>query len=112
MPPKGRVTGPPAARQNRTGYARTVINELTSSENRSVVIGISFFAAGVAFLHSSWSEILLPPHWYGYEHHFTCAATSSLRPVCLRRSEANLGTADGHRKDRDSDDNAAVRTPS
>lgn len=51
-------------------------------------------------------------HWYGYEHHFTCAATSSLRPVCLRRSEANLGTADGHRKDRDSDDNAAVRTPS
>ncbi|KAF2473236.1 uncharacterized protein BDR25DRAFT_302198 [Lindgomyces ingoldianus] len=41
-------------------YARSVVQGLASSENRSVVTAIGMFAVGVAFLHSSWSEILLP----------------------------------------------------
>ncbi|KAL2358629.1 hypothetical protein BJ546DRAFT_1057049 [Cryomyces antarcticus] len=42
-------------------YARAVLDGLTAPENRSVVTAVGLFAAGVAFLHSSWSEILLPP---------------------------------------------------
>ncbi|KXL45729.1 hypothetical protein M433DRAFT_149526 [Acidomyces richmondensis BFW] len=60
MPPKGAIrAGRPAPQ--RGGYARQVLNELRSPENRSLVTAVTFFAAGVAFLHSSWSEILLPP---------------------------------------------------
>ncbi|KAF2457794.1 hypothetical protein BDY21DRAFT_371349 [Lineolata rhizophorae] len=39
---------------------KTVVNGITSSENRTVVTAVGLFAVGVAFLHSSWSEILLP----------------------------------------------------
>ncbi|KJX92485.1 hypothetical protein TI39_contig5847g00004 [Zymoseptoria brevis] len=67
MPPKpssrsaigpGRTTG-----QQRGGfsYARDTMNWVANPENRTVVTAVGFFAAGVAFLHSSWSEILLPP---------------------------------------------------
>ena len=81
MPPKGAIRGTGVGRPVQQGYARQVINEVTSPENRSVVTAVTFFAvsnevydrlaaeadtdlygqAGVAFLHSSWSEILLPP---------------------------------------------------
>ncbi|TKA49582.1 hypothetical protein B0A54_00249 [Friedmanniomyces endolithicus] len=62
MPPKRQIGGTAVGRPaQRGGYARQVIGELSSPENRSVVISVAFFAAGVAFLHSSWSEILLPP---------------------------------------------------
>ncbi|KAH9834351.1 Mitochondrial import receptor subunit Tom6, fungal [Teratosphaeria destructans] len=62
MPPKGAIRGGPLGRpQPKGGYARQVYEGLTSPENRTVVTSIAFFAAGVAFLHSSWSEILLPP---------------------------------------------------
>jgi len=63
------------------GYARAVYTSITSAENRSLVTAMGLFAvralsfvvlsvgskltyptqAGVAFLHSSYSEILLPP---------------------------------------------------
>lgn len=62
------------------------MNELTSQENRSVVTSVAFFVvrsdwhistvkhntdqfaqAGVAFLHSSWNELLLPP-WVPSDH--------------------------------------------
>ncbi|KAK3112108.1 hypothetical protein LTR53_011948 [Teratosphaeriaceae sp. CCFEE 6253] len=62
MPPKRQIGGTAIGRPApREGYARRVIAELTSPENRSVVTSIAFFAAGIAFLHSSWSEVLLPP---------------------------------------------------
>ncbi|OTA31616.1 hypothetical protein BTJ68_07279 [Hortaea werneckii EXF-2000] len=63
MPPKGAIRGTGVGRpaQQKGGYARQIIDEVTSQENRSVVTAVTFFAAGVAFLHSSWSEILLPP---------------------------------------------------
>ena len=60
---------------------QNVYDGLTSPDNRTVVIALGFFAvspsttnhflsdeyvlialqAGVTFLHSSWSELLLPP---------------------------------------------------
>ncbi|EMC92659.1 hypothetical protein BAUCODRAFT_37563 [Baudoinia panamericana UAMH 10762] len=63
MPPKAAIRGTAVGRpaQQRGNYASQIFNELTSPENRSVVTAVTFFAAGVAFLHSSWSEILLPP---------------------------------------------------
>ncbi|KAK6428987.1 hypothetical protein LTR95_014866 [Oleoguttula sp. CCFEE 5521] len=61
MPPKGQIRGVPAAKQQPGNYAQTTLNAIRDPENRTVVIAVSFFAAGVAFLHSSWSEILLPP---------------------------------------------------
>lgn len=47
MPPKGgRALGPSAAQQQQ-GYMRNTINALTDSENRSVVIAVSFFAVRI-----------------------------------------------------------------
>ncbi|KAF1825983.1 uncharacterized protein K489DRAFT_376376 [Dissoconium aciculare CBS 342.82] len=60
MAPKGR--GLPGGRAPaQQGFASTAYQAITSSDNRSVVTSIAFFAAGVAFLSSSWSEFLLPP---------------------------------------------------
>ncbi|PPJ58070.1 hypothetical protein CBER1_03881 [Cercospora berteroae] len=63
MPPKGRgnaIGGPRPA--PRGGFARETYNWVTSADNRSVVTSLAFFAGGVAFLSSSWAEILLPPY--------------------------------------------------
>jgi len=61
MPPKT----PRALGSGRPGAKKGIVGEtyeaLTSADNRSVVTAVAFFAAGVAFLHSSWSELLLPP---------------------------------------------------
>ncbi|KAG9679118.1 hypothetical protein KCU99_g1753, partial [Aureobasidium melanogenum] len=48
-------------RANQQGAISQVYTSLASPDNRSVVTAVAFFAAGVAFLHSSWSEMLLPP---------------------------------------------------
>jgi len=82
MPPKSaRLSGPPGRASNRSGMMQNVYDGLTSPDNRTVVIALGFFAvsppitnrfgtggyvlitlqAGVTFLHSSWSELLLPP---------------------------------------------------
>ncbi|KAF2019657.1 hypothetical protein BU24DRAFT_419277 [Aaosphaeria arxii CBS 175.79] len=59
MPPKtlkshgGRTLQEPS-------FGRSVVQTFTSSENRPIVTAIGLFAIGVTFLHSSWSEILLP----------------------------------------------------
>jgi len=47
MPPKGpaRVGGP--GRPVQTSYVRNAINELSSPENRSVVVAVSFFAVSI-----------------------------------------------------------------
>ncbi|KAG9592279.1 hypothetical protein KCU77_g8687, partial [Aureobasidium melanogenum] len=49
-------------RANQQGAISQVYTSLASPDNRSVVTAVAFFAAGVAFLHSSWSEMLLPPY--------------------------------------------------
>ncbi|PSN67152.1 hypothetical protein BS50DRAFT_573894 [Corynespora cassiicola Philippines] len=58
MPPKA------VASKGRTvqepSFARSTVQAFTSQENRSVVTAVGMFAIGVAFLHSSWSEVLLP----------------------------------------------------
>jgi hypothetical protein len=51
MPPKGQAParvggGRPA--QSNTSYVRNAINELSSPENRSVVVAVSFFAVSSA----------------------------------------------------------------
>ncbi|THX70807.1 hypothetical protein D6D04_09771 [Aureobasidium pullulans] len=48
-------------RAQSQGAISQMYTSLASPDNRSVVTAVAFFAAGVAFLHSSWSEILLPP---------------------------------------------------
>ncbi|KAF1983650.1 hypothetical protein K402DRAFT_396405 [Aulographum hederae CBS 113979] len=42
-------------------YVRSVYQALTSADNRTAVTAVGLFAAGVAFLSSSYSELLLPP---------------------------------------------------
>ncbi|CZT15955.1 uncharacterized protein RCC_01794 [Ramularia collo-cygni] len=64
MPPKGQQSRSVAIggrQQARGNVARDTFGWVSNPENRSVVIAVTFFATGVAFLHSSWSEILLPP---------------------------------------------------
>ena len=48
MPPKGpaRVGGAGRPAQNNS-YVRNAINELSSPENRSVVVAVSFFAVSI-----------------------------------------------------------------
>ncbi|KAF1921097.1 hypothetical protein BDU57DRAFT_509708 [Ampelomyces quisqualis] len=58
MPPKqghgkGRTLAEPS-------FVRTTLRAFADKENRSVVTAVGMFAIGVAFLHSSWAEILLP----------------------------------------------------
>ncbi|KAJ5180854.1 hypothetical protein N7492_004064 [Penicillium capsulatum] len=43
------------------GFLSTVYDEATSPENTTIVRSILVFGAGVAFLHSSLGEFLLPP---------------------------------------------------
>ncbi|KAJ5895598.1 hypothetical protein N7495_007289 [Penicillium taxi] len=43
------------------GFVRSVYDEATNPENSTIVRSILVFGAGVAFLHSSLSEFLLPP---------------------------------------------------
>ncbi|RDI88759.1 hypothetical protein Vi05172_g1423 [Venturia inaequalis] len=54
MPIKGRA-------MQEKNFAQTVVGELTSADNRQVLTAVGLFVAGVAFLHSSFSELLLPP---------------------------------------------------
>lgn len=60
MPPK-RIQVQPARRQGKPeGYVSSVYNSLTSEDNVTVVISVAMFGAAVAFLNSSWSDMLLP----------------------------------------------------
>ncbi|EMD60866.1 hypothetical protein COCC4DRAFT_32238 [Bipolaris maydis ATCC 48331] len=58
MPPKY-MTGKGRTVQEPS-FASSTISAFTSKENRSIVTAAGMFALGVAFLHSSWAEILLP----------------------------------------------------
>ncbi|KAJ5580204.1 uncharacterized protein N7459_006189 [Penicillium hispanicum] len=59
MPPK-RVVVSNSARPQKS-FLSTVYDEATNPENTTIVRSILVFGAGVAFLHSSLGEILLPP---------------------------------------------------
>ncbi|KAJ5175613.1 uncharacterized protein N7482_001490 [Penicillium canariense] len=43
------------------GFLSTVYDEATNPENTTLVRSLLVFGAGVAFLHSSLGEFLLPP---------------------------------------------------
>ncbi|GAW13063.1 hypothetical protein ANO14919_024410 [Xylariales sp. No.14919] len=62
MPPKRILveSGHPRSRAPK-GVIASTYNALTSPENASVVKSVAIFGAAVAFLSSSWSELLLPP---------------------------------------------------
>ncbi|KAL2864929.1 putative TOM core complex subunit Tom6 [Aspergillus lucknowensis] len=51
MPPK----------QTEKGFLSATYEQITAPENATIVRSILVFGAGVAFLHSSLSELLLPP---------------------------------------------------
>ncbi|KAI5811443.1 hypothetical protein DFH27DRAFT_605548 [Peziza echinospora] len=50
------VAAPPA----QPGFLTSIYREVTSPDNTTVVRSIALFGVAVAFLHSSWSEILAP----------------------------------------------------
>ncbi|RAH49450.1 putative TOM core complex subunit Tom6 [Aspergillus brunneoviolaceus CBS 621.78] len=43
------------------GFLSTAYEELTAAENATIVRSLLVFGVGVAFLHSSLGELLLPP---------------------------------------------------
>ncbi|KAA8645596.1 putative TOM core complex subunit Tom6 [Aspergillus tanneri] len=43
------------------GFLSAAYDEITHPENATIVRSLLVFGAGVAFLHSSLSELLLPP---------------------------------------------------
>ncbi|PNP61131.1 hypothetical protein FNYG_14219 [Fusarium nygamai] len=60
MPPK-RIPVEPRGRRAPKGFIGSTYDALTSPDNAAVVRSIAIFGAAVAFLSSSWGEILLPP---------------------------------------------------
>ncbi|KAL4897467.1 hypothetical protein BDV59DRAFT_197760 [Aspergillus ambiguus] len=58
MAPKQHVV---AAGRPQKGLFASTYDEITRPENATIVRSILVFGAGVAFLHSSLSELLLPP---------------------------------------------------
>lgn len=88
MPPKGRQL-------QRPGYARTVLNELSSPDNRTVVTAVTFFAVCLVASNSASSAIFLVsntdiyiprPAW----HSFTAAGA---RFCCLRKLSSSTTCA-------------------
>ncbi|TQS31638.1 hypothetical protein Golomagni_08075 [Golovinomyces magnicellulatus] len=61
MPPKGIYIEKSSGRRAPKGVLSSTYDALTSSENASVVRSIGLFGAAIAFLSSSWGELLLPP---------------------------------------------------
>ncbi|KAI9150424.1 TOM core complex subunit Tom6 [Paramyrothecium foliicola] len=60
--PQKRIYGDQgASRRAPKGFVASTYETLTSSENAAVVRSIAVFGAAVAFLSSSWGEVLLPP---------------------------------------------------
>ncbi|KAJ6018186.1 hypothetical protein N7451_001565 [Penicillium sp. IBT 35674x] len=46
---------------SQKGFISTVFDEARNPENATIVRSLAIFTVGVAFLHSSLGEILLPP---------------------------------------------------
>ncbi|KZZ89106.1 hypothetical protein AAP_04591 [Ascosphaera apis ARSEF 7405] len=60
MAPRRVVVAPPTRRAPPRGVLGGTWATLTDPENASTVRAIATFGAAVAFLSSSWSELLLP----------------------------------------------------
>ncbi|KAJ5806827.1 hypothetical protein N7474_010419, partial [Penicillium riverlandense] len=60
MPPKQRVVVSSSSARPQKSFLNTVYDEATSPENTTIVRSLLVFGAGVAFLHSSLGEFLLP----------------------------------------------------
>ncbi|PLB49622.1 putative TOM core complex subunit Tom6 [Aspergillus steynii IBT 23096] len=58
MPPKQVVF---SSGRPQKGFIGTAYDEITHPENTTIVRSLLVFGAGVAFLHSSLGELLLPP---------------------------------------------------
>ncbi|KAL4930507.1 putative TOM core complex subunit Tom6 [Aspergillus undulatus] len=50
-----------APRQTEKSFFSTAYEQVTTPEHTTIVRSIIVFGVGVAFLHSSLSELLLPP---------------------------------------------------
>ncbi|EKV11557.1 TOM core complex subunit Tom6, putative [Penicillium digitatum PHI26] len=59
MAPNKRIVSSGSRQQK--GFVSTLYDEATNPENRTIVRSIVIFGAGIAFLHSSFGEFLLPP---------------------------------------------------
>ncbi|KAF7594384.1 hypothetical protein BBP40_009365 [Aspergillus hancockii] len=57
MAPRQRVV----SAHDQKGFFGTAYDEVTHPENATIVRSVLVFGAGVAFLYSSLSELLLPP---------------------------------------------------
>ncbi|KAL2010932.1 hypothetical protein VTN00DRAFT_3650 [Thermoascus crustaceus] len=55
------VTSSSGRGRQQEGFFGSAWRELTASENATIVRSVLVFGAAVAFLHSSLSELLLPP---------------------------------------------------
>ncbi|KAJ5312987.1 hypothetical protein PENANT_c018G10325 [Penicillium antarcticum] len=60
MAPNQRIVHSGSGRAQK-GFVSTVYDEATNPENKTIVRSLLIFGAGVAFLHSSLGEFLLPP---------------------------------------------------
>ncbi|RHZ67275.1 hypothetical protein CDV55_104358 [Aspergillus turcosus] len=78
MAPNQRVVVASSGRPQK-GFFGAAYEELTAAENATIVRSLLIFGAGVAFLHSSLSEFLLPPH----------IQITSLRMVTTKRKLSN-----------------------
>ncbi|KAJ5225052.1 hypothetical protein N7468_006277 [Penicillium chermesinum] len=52
---------PKRVSHGQKGLFSTIYDEATNPENNTIVRSLIVFGVGVAFLHSSLGEILLPP---------------------------------------------------
>ncbi|VUC25313.1 unnamed protein product [Clonostachys rosea] len=62
MPPKRIAVDRSGSRGSSRGFLASTYDTLTSSDNAAVVRSIGVFGLAVAFLASSWGEVLLPPY--------------------------------------------------
>ncbi|BCR91827.1 putative TOM core complex subunit Tom6 [Aspergillus chevalieri] len=60
MAPNQRIVVSGGGRPQK-GFVGTLYDEITSSENATIVRSLLVFGAGVAFFHSSLGELLVPP---------------------------------------------------
>ncbi|KAJ5981722.1 hypothetical protein N7499_009226 [Penicillium canescens] len=60
MAPNQRIV-PSGSGRAQKGFVSTIYDEATNPENKTIVRSLLIFGAGVAFLHSSLGEFLLPP---------------------------------------------------
>ncbi|KAI0142192.1 hypothetical protein BJ166DRAFT_503395 [Pestalotiopsis sp. NC0098] len=87
----------PAPRRQQKGLLGSTYETVTSSENAAVVRSVAVFGAAVAFLASSWAELLLPP--YVHDPISTTFLSTQLTLFAANKQGSMMGTADVRRCD-------------